>query len=283
MTINLVNLGCGSRFHPAWTNVNFVSTGEGVLAHDISQGIPFPDASFDVVYHSHLLEHFPKANAKSFIQDCCRVLRPHGILRVAVPDLEQIARTYLRVLENAELSEECARNYDWILLEMYDQAVRNCPGGDMATYLAEEQVANESFVLKRCGAEARNLMAAGRQSRRLQPAPSTSGRGTLLKKMYRFVFRPTFRREILLKRLLGQEYSALEIGRFRQSGEIHQWMYDRYSLACLLAQCGLRNIIQRSAAESYVPNWSSFNLDTEPDGTVYKPDSIFMEATKPAI
>ena len=281
--MNLVNLGCGSRFHPAWTNVNFVSTGEGVLAHDISKGIPFADASFDVVYHSHLLEHFPKANAKSFIQDCCRVLRPHGILRVAVPDLEQIARTYLEVLENAELSKECARNYDWILLEMYDQVVRNSSGGDMATYLSKEPIANESFVLKRCGAEARNLIAAGHQSRRLQPAPSTSDRAKLLKQMYRFVFRPTFRREILLKRLLGQEYSALQIGRFRQSGEIHQWMYDRYSLACLLAQCGLENIIQRSAAESYVPNWSSFNLDTEPDGTVYKPDSIFMEATKPAI
>jgi len=50
-------------------------------------------------------------------------------------------------------------------------------------------------------------------------------------------------------------------------------MYDRYSLALLL-KCGLENITQRLSAESYIPDWASFNLDTEPDGTVYKPDSI---------
>jgi hypothetical protein len=59
-------------------------------------------------------------------------------------------------------------------------------------------------------------------------------------------------------------------------------MYDRYSLALLLEKYGLENIIQRTAAESYIPDWASFNLDTELDGTVYKPDSLYMEAIKPA-
>jgi predicted SAM-dependent methyltransferase len=57
------------------------------------------------VYYSHLLEHFPKHEAQGFTQECYRVLKPRGIIRVAVPDLERIARMYLQALERA-LQEE---------------------------------------------------------------------------------------------------------------------------------------------------------------------------------
>ncbi|NEO93755.1 MAG: methyltransferase domain-containing protein [Moorea sp. SIO3G5] len=283
--MDYLNLGCGSRFHPTWTNVNFVSTGDGVIAHDLTQGIPFPDASFDVVYHSHLLEHFLKTTAESFLKECCRVLRPQGVLRVVVPDLEQLARTYLITLEQASSgSQEWAANYEWILLEMYDQTVRCRPGGDMAAYLSREYIPNETFVLKRLGVEAKNLIETGRKPRQKpQPAlvPENQSK-PLLQKIYRFVRYSTYPRELLLKLLLGQDYRALQIGRFRQSGEVHQWMYDRYSLSVLLEQCALEGIVQRTATESYIPEWVDFNLDTELDGTVYKPDSLFIEAIKPA-
>ena len=52
-----LNLGCGRRYNPDWTNVDFSSTGEGVIAHNLNQNIPFPDESFDIVYHSNILEH----------------------------------------------------------------------------------------------------------------------------------------------------------------------------------------------------------------------------------
>ena len=284
--MNYLNLGCGRRFHPEWTNVDFVSTGEGVIAHNLTQGIPFPDASFDVVYHSHVLEHFPKIASESFLRECCRVLRPQGVLRVVVPDLEQITRNYLIALEKATAgSREWAANYEWMLLEMYDQTVRNNSGGEMATYLSTEHIPNEEFVLQRYGIEAKNLISAGSQHRQQsQPASVPEGQPKrLLKQIYRFLRYPTNRQELLLKFLLGEEYSALQIGRFRQKGEIHQWMYDRYSLALLLEQCCLENVVQRTATESYIPDWTGFNLDTELDGTVYKPDSLFMEAIKPAL
>jgi hypothetical protein len=50
----------------------------------------------------------------------------------------------------------------------------------------------------------------------------------------------------------------------------------------LLEDCGFQQIVRRTATESYIPDWPEFNLDTEPDGSVYKPDSLFMEAIKPA-
>jgi len=283
--MNYLNLGCGRRFHPEWTNVDFVSIGEEVIAHDLTQGIPFPDASFDVVYHSHVLEHFSKTAAEAFMRECYRVLRPQGVLRVVVPDLEQIAQTYLIALEQAiRGSQEWASNHEWILLEMYDQTVRNHSGGEMAAYFFKEHIPNQEFVLERLGIEAKNLIEAGHLRRqKSQPAPVPESQPKrLLKQIYRLLRYPTHRRELLFKSLLGKEYSALQIGRFRQSGEVHQWMYDRYSLALLLEKCGLEHIVQHPATESYISGWASFNLDTELDGTVYKPDSLFMEAIKPA-
>lgn len=44
----------------------------------------------------------------------------------------------------------------------------------------------------------------------------------------------------------------------------------------------LFDLIQRTATEGYVPNLFSFNLDTEPDGSIYKPDSLLLEAIKPS-
>jgi predicted SAM-dependent methyltransferase len=280
---NYLNLGCGHRFHPDWTNVDLVSTDEGVIAHNLTQGLPFPDASFDVVYHSHVLEHFAKTEAEFFMRECCRVLRPHGVLRVVVPDLEQIAQTYLIALEKASAgSQEWAANYEWILLEMYDQTVRTHSGGEYAAYFSRENIPNEEFVIKRSGVEVKNYLSCLRQQlKQPQPAlPPESQTKRLLKKFYRFIRYPGYHRELLLKVLLGKEYSTLQLGRFRQSGEVHQWMYDRYSLGSLLQKCGLQNIVQRTATDSFIPNWASFNIDSEPDGSVYKPDSLFLEAIK---
>lgn len=71
----------------------------------------------------------------------------------------------------------------------------------------------------------------------------------------------------------------LEIGKFRMSGEVHQWMYDRYSLSLLLHQCGFKDISIKTAFESAILNWNTFELESK-NGIVYKPDSLFMEARK---
>ncbi|PNW30957.1 UNVERIFIED_CONTAM: methyltransferase type 11 [Euhalothece sp. KZN 001] len=284
--MDYLNLGCGRRYHPDWTNLDFRSTGEGVIAHNLNQNIPFPNESFDVVYHSHLLEHFSRSNAESFLKECYRVLRPQGVLRVVVPDLEQIAITYLTALEKADGGfEQWQNNYEWILLEMYDQTVRNHSGGDMAAYLSRESIPNEDFIIERLGTEAKNLIEAGKR-RRQQPesTKATENRPKrIAKEIYRFLRYSNHRRELILKRLLGSEYKDLQIGRFRQGGEVHQWMYDRYSLSVLLNKIGLEKVKQCSAKESYVPNWINWNLDTEPDGSIYKPDSLYMEGIKPNI
>jgi hypothetical protein len=74
---------------------------------------------------------------------------------------------------------------------------------------------------------------------------------------------------------------ALAVGKFRLGGEVHQWMYDRYSLGKLLADAGFREVRPCGAAESAIKDFVAYGLDTNPDGSVYKPDSFFIEAKAP--
>jgi predicted SAM-dependent methyltransferase len=281
---SLLNLGCGVRYHPSWVNVDFVANESGVIGHNLRAGIPFEDEKFDVVYHSHLLEHFPKNGALSFLKECYRVTRCEGIIRVVVPDLECIAKIYLEALEKAAQGDkEWEANYEWIKLELFDQVVREHPSGDMAAYLSQEYIPNREFVLGRIGIEGMRMLEWAAQSRNntSSKAPQSTAGRRLFNGFYRLFQYPSVVREWAIRRILGSEYELLELSRFRRSGEIHLWMYDRYSLACLLVEAGFASPKPVGPSESRIPNWASYHLDTEPDGAVCKPDSLYMEAVKP--
>jgi SAM-dependent methyltransferase len=273
-----LNLGCGSRYHPAWTNVDFVATGPGVISCNLRTGIPFEDKTFEVVYHSHLLEHFTRDEAKDFIYECKRVLKPGGIIRVVVPDLEAIVRTYLMTLESVRRGiSESEADYAWIIIELLDQLVRNKPGGLMLSYLLNEDIPNIDFILQRCGVEAKKIIHNNQNYSHI----NISVRQIVLEKikaLIRAIRHLGIMKHKLIRLLLGKEYSLYEIARFRNAGEVHQWMYDDYSLKRLLEEQGFNLAVRTTANESYVKGWTSFNLDTEPDGSIYKPDSLYMEA-----
>ena len=55
-----------------------------VLIRDISEGIPFPDGSFDNVFTIEVLEHVP--NPFGAIAEIHRVLKPGGVWVVSVPN-----------------------------------------------------------------------------------------------------------------------------------------------------------------------------------------------------
>lgn len=57
--------------------------------------IPCPASSAGVVYSSHMIEHLDRAEARAFLAEAKRVLRPGGVLRIAAPDLSLFARDYV--------------------------------------------------------------------------------------------------------------------------------------------------------------------------------------------
>jgi len=258
-----------------WTNLDFVSTGKGVIAHNLLGGIPFKDNNFDLVYHSHVLEHFSKQDGAEFILECFRVLKPGGILRVVIPDLERIAREYLNCLEQGVRDPDdpvLKSNYEWMLIEMYDQTVRNKSGGNMGPYLFQEKIINEDFVFKRIGEEGRSM-----RNDFLRRNPKGSGPKVSTGKKLNNGIKQKLKNYLLTR--WGIQLEAHELGKFRLSGEIHQWMYDRYSLTNLLRSSGGDKVRIQDAFTSYITDWISYELDGK-DIVVRKPDSLFVEAIK---
>lgn len=277
--MNLLNLGCGARHHPDWTNIDFVSNHPSVKAYNLLHGIPFADQSYDVVYHSHVLEHFPKEDAINFLTQCNRVLKTGGILRVVVPDLESIVKCYLEKLEECCEDNSCvADEYDWMMLELYDQVVRNESGGEMARFIASLSEKNRLFVSSRIGVEAESFW----ESIKVIPKPNRIN--ILYNRIVSRINLKSIRENIaylFVYLIAGKAASkSFRKGIFRDEGEIHQWMYDRYSLKRLLEKLGFINVKICTANESRIIEYEKYSLDVL-DGKLRKPDSLYIEASKP--
>lgn len=85
-----VNLGCGDAIarpieqDQDWINLD-KTLHKGVdLVADLEEGLPFEDNSVDLLYASHVLEHIRKF--PQLMAECCRVLKPRGVLALRVPD-----------------------------------------------------------------------------------------------------------------------------------------------------------------------------------------------------
>ena len=284
--MKLLNLGCGQCYNINWINIDFQSHAEGIIAHDLTTGIPFEDLSFDVVYHSHVLEHFSKEQGNKFIKECYRVLKPGGIIRIAVPDLESIVKEYLHQLDKVRNGDSFANNnYNWILLELFDQMVRSSSGGEMVKTLKQIELVNENYIFNRLGQEATNLRN-DLKNKKFQKT-NTTNKSSIRKSIsyFRRVTIPKYKSKSAFKlaSLLVNDkslYAKYTIGNFRNGGEPHLWMYDSYSLGNLLKTSGFKNIIKQSFNTSYLIDWKDYSLDSDSNGNVRKPDSLFMEAVK---
>lgn len=279
----MINLGCGNRFHREWVNVDIMPSNPAITACDLSKPFPFADGSFDVVYHSNVLEHIRREHAHTFMRECARILKPGGILRVAVPDLERICRLYLENLQGAANQEPQAEaRYDWMMLELLDQIVREQSGGGMLDYLRQVPLPGEDFILERIGNEGRGLLDAIRA----QPVPVPISQS--LPPIIPGRTKPRTLRQRLSDALSPPEAKEphsgtaeeVEIGRFRLAGEVHQWMYDRFSLARLMTSTGFVSPLVVTPQSSQIPGWMHYHLEIGPDGTLHKPDSFVMECLK---
>ena len=238
--IKILNLGCGTRTSAAAVNIDwalplrlkssrlgrriaplivtgarrelFDSMAGELIPHDLRRGIPFPDDSADAVYHSHVLEHIDRSAVPGFLAEIRRVLRPGGVLRIVVPDLELLVRDYLGSLEAGLASAEPVAHHDAAVHALLEQSVRRESAGTSQ------------------------------------------------------------------QRPVNRRIENMLLGDARRRGETHQWMWDRVNLAAALEEAGFTGAEVVDFKTSTIPDWSSTGLDQEPDGTEYRPGSLYVEA-----
>ena len=143
-----LNIGCGMTPTPGWRNYDNSPSvrisrsslftkllkGAGLLEgqqrdyiafcrkHDIRwanavRSIPEPADSVGVIYSSHMLEHLDRDEAKAFLANAMRALRPGGFIRLALPDLRHHIDDYLstgdgdRFIANIHVCRPRARGF----------------------------------------------------------------------------------------------------------------------------------------------------------------------------
>ena len=255
---------------------------DGVESWIASEGIPVRSQSVDLIYHSHLLEHLEQEEGEDLIQECFRVLKAGGILRVAVPDLERICRDYLSSLEEVEhVTKHAHLNAHWMRLELFDQMTRKVSGGKMLQFL-QSNPDNKDFLIKRCGKDILRSTTFSSTNPHSEPPVQAIPFHLKFKQLLNNFFNLSWHKENLLKAFLNDsDYEALRYGRFTQSGELHKHMYDRVSLIELLNKVGFIKCRAHSHLSSFISNWREFHLDNTKSGEPRKPDSLYLEAVKP--
>ena len=94
--VRRLNWGCGSWGEPGWINSD-IKEGPGVdISCDIRNGLPLESDSIDYVVSIHALPEAPYPDLISILQELRRVLKPNGVLRLSLPDLEKGIEAYLR-------------------------------------------------------------------------------------------------------------------------------------------------------------------------------------------
>lgn len=177
--MRVLNLGCGTKTsaHPDVINIDwtvqlrirrnpflkriapFILTKErynrfnalpnNVLVHNLAKGIPFGNNSADLIYHSHLLEHLDRPIAEKFLLEVKRVLKPGGIHRIAVPDLEMACRDYMAHIALCEKNENEIGRHDHYIEPIIEQSVRR------EAYATEHLPPLRRIIESRLGGDAR--------------------------------------------------------------------------------------------------------------------------------
>lgn len=98
-----LHLGCGPVNHPQFINIDLIPAPHVHYVRSISNLKPFRDNSVDLIYASHCIETFSPLKIPDILSEWYRVLKPGGIVRIAVPDFDKIIELYLAANRNIEV------------------------------------------------------------------------------------------------------------------------------------------------------------------------------------
>ena len=89
-----LHLGCGGKNIDGFINIDVRQIPGVDYIDDIKSLSKFKNNSIDLIYASHVLEHFGRNEYKNVLNRWYELLKPGGTLRLAVPDIEKVVMYY---------------------------------------------------------------------------------------------------------------------------------------------------------------------------------------------
>jgi predicted SAM-dependent methyltransferase len=109
-TVRKLHIGCGGHLLEGWLNSDYYPASSSDILHlDAIQRFPFDGGEFDFLFSEHMIEHVPYSQGCLMLNECFRVLKPNGVLRLSTPDLFFLIR-----LCSENKSEVEHRYIEWI-------------------------------------------------------------------------------------------------------------------------------------------------------------------------
>lgn len=100
-----LHIGCGSFYMPGWINTDVLGNPSMDFPLDITNPLPFRDNFFDVIYGSEVIEHIDLAQARQFLKEAQRVLKPGGVMRLTTPDLTETCKIFLGLRDDVTVED----------------------------------------------------------------------------------------------------------------------------------------------------------------------------------
>jgi len=94
--IRRLHWGCGASVAPGWINSDVLEGKSVDVVADIRKGLPLESDSFDYIVSHHALIDLGIYEQVPALQELRRVLRPGGVLRLGLPDLDVLIAAYQR-------------------------------------------------------------------------------------------------------------------------------------------------------------------------------------------
>lgn len=159
--------------------------------------------------------------------------------------------------------------YDWLMIEMFDQMVRMQSGGEMGecfhSIATSQDKIKADFIRQRVGEKLLEniLTTTSLKSKITLDKIANKILNLYLKALY-FLAPRSIRDEVFIRTSIGER---------------HKWAYDRFSLHRLLGLAGFTDIQTMRYDCSRIPNFNTYLLDINTDGSPYKGiSSLYMEA-----
>lgn len=89
-----LHLGCGKRFLAGFVHVDLADFPHIDYRHDVRRLPMVEDGGAELIYACHVLEYFDRVEVEPILNEWHRVLKPGGVLRVAVPDFAALMKVY---------------------------------------------------------------------------------------------------------------------------------------------------------------------------------------------